>query len=208
MFLTRIKLDLRNRQTVLALKNPNIFHGALERASSNRNIRQLWRVDQVNGATYLLVLTYEEVNFDAIVRQFGFVKEGFERVCYDGLLSRIEVGSFWRFLLVANPTYRGHAEKDSRGILHAHNTVEFQKEWLAQKAASNGFSILENSVGVTTSELLSFKKGRDGKRLTFRRVTFEGVLRVEDVGLFRDALVNGIGRAKAYGMGLITVARL
>ena len=38
-------------------------------------------------------------------------------------------------------------------------------------------------------------------------VTYEGLLTVTDVQAFREALTNGIGRGKAYGMGLLTVMR-
>jgi len=34
-----------------------------------------------------------------------------------------------------------------------------------------------------------------------------GRLEVDDVELFRHALLNGMGRAKAYGCGLMTLAR-
>ena len=37
-------------------------------------------------------------------------------------------------------------------------------------------------------------------------VTYEGILTVTDEDSFRKALVNGIGREKAYGLGMITVA--
>ena len=39
-------------------------------------------------------------------------------------------------------------------------------------------------------------------------VTYEGVLTVTDTELFCKALTEGIGRGKAYGMGLLTVARV
>ena len=38
-------------------------------------------------------------------------------------------------------------------------------------------------------------------------MTFEGLLEVTDEELFRNMLVNGLGRGKAYGMGLMTVMR-
>jgi CRISPR system Cascade subunit CasE len=37
---------------------------------------------------------------------------------------------------------------------------------------------------------------------------FEGVLQISDESLFKAALTNGIGRAKAYGCGLLTLANL
>ncbi len=37
-------------------------------------------------------------------------------------------------------------------------------------------------------------------------MTYEGMLRVENADLLKQALVDGVGRGKAYGMGLLTVA--
>ena len=37
--------------------------------------------------------------------------------------------------------------------------------------------------------------------------SFEGLLRVTDAALFREALTRGIGRGKAYGLGLLTLMR-
>jgi CRISPR system Cascade subunit CasE len=45
-------------------------------------------------------------------------------------------------------------------------------------------------------------------KVTLMRSTFEGVLQVTDPVLFRQALTKGIGRAKAYGMSLLTIVRL
>ena len=38
-------------------------------------------------------------------------------------------------------------------------------------------------------------------------VTYEGILQVNDVEKFRKVLVEGLGREKAYGLGLLTVMR-
>lgn len=37
------------------------------------------------------------------------------------------------------------------------------------------------------------------------RVTFEGIIRITDINKFKHCLIHGIGREKAYGMGLLTV---
>jgi CRISPR system Cascade subunit CasE len=43
--------------------------------------------------------------------------------------------------------------------------------------------------------------------MTFGDVVFEGRLRVGDAEAFRRALAVGIGSGKAYGFGLLSVAR-
>ncbi len=47
---------------------------------------------------------------------------------------------------------------------------------------------------------------RESGRLTFGAVLFEGRLRVTDADRFRAALAGGIGPAKAYGFGLLSIA--
>ena len=55
----------------------------------------------------------------------------------------------------------------------------------------------------------SFRKGAEGpgRSVTQRQVSMTGELQVTDPELLRAALVNGMGRGKAYGCGLMTLAR-
>lgn len=46
-----------------------------------------------------------------------------------------------------------------------------------------------------------------GRPVSLLSVTFEGFLTVTDADLFRCTLTEGIGRGKAYGMGMLTVVR-
>ena len=48
---------------------------------------------------------------------------------------------------------------------------------------------------------------KDGSMVSLLSVSFEGVLEITDEELFKAALTNGIGRGKAYGMGLLTIIR-
>lgn len=42
--------------------------------------------------------------------------------------------------------------------------------------------------------------------MTFHAVRFEGYLQVTDGDRFREILKNGLGSAKAYGFGLLSLA--
>ena len=55
--------------------------------------------------------------------------------------------------------------------------------------------------------MTTFSKGPDRRRVTLGCCEYEGVLEVTDADLFRAALTEGIGRGKAYGLGLLTVMR-
>ena len=51
------------------------------------------------------------------------------------------------------------------------------------------------------------QEGRD-KPVSLREVSYEGVLTVTDVEKFKELLCRGMGRGRAYGMGLLTIMRL
>ncbi|GAB3558397.1 CRISPR system Cascade subunit CasE [Actinopolyspora lacussalsi] len=63
-------------------------------------------------------------------------------------------------------------------------------------------------VRITARERHSFAKKRGSKPVVLHTATFEGRLRVTSVELLRRALLHGIGPAKAYGCGLLTLAPL
>ena len=213
MLLSRIKLDPLRRETMKALAAPNLLHGAVERSFIGPRERRLWRVDTLAGKMYLLLLSRESPDMTALFRQFGPEGEepAWETKDYTPLLDRIREGSRWHFRLVANPTVSkaGESGTNARGKVHGHVTPEYQKKWLSDRAESHGFSLDEDSFQVIHSEWLRFRKGSDGGRpVTLLSVTYEGSLTVADPELFRRTLVNGLGRGKAYGIGMLTVARL
>ena len=43
--------------------------------------------------------------------------------------------------------------------------------------------------------------------MVLQTITYEGNLRVTDADLFRKSLTRGVGRARGYGCGLISLAR-
>ncbi|SFE15787.1 CRISPR system Cascade subunit CasE [Actinopolyspora alba] len=64
------------------------------------------------------------------------------------------------------------------------------------------------NVRITARERRSFAKKRGSKPVVLHTATFEGRLRVTSVELLRRALLYGVGPAKAYGCGLLTLAPL
>ena len=66
----------------------------------------------------------------------------------------------------------------------------------------DGANLLINGVERSTAE---FRRG--GERVTLALATFQGVLEVTEPEALRRHLVHGIGRGKAYGCGLMTLAR-
>ena len=105
--------------------------------------------------------------------------------------------------MTANPTVAHIGKEGQRGKVKAITIIAKQREWLINQSKKKGFQLLESQFDVVRSEWKVFKK--DGKENRILAVTYEGILTVTDAELFRQALQCGIGREKAYGMGLITV---
>ena len=213
MYLTRMLLNTKLRSTMRAMVSPNLFHGAIETAFPGERQRNLWRIDHLGEKSYLLILSREKPDLTAAVQQFGDStnENGWETKEYDSLLNRIENGSVWRFRLVANPT-KSSMKKEAgqttttRGIVSAHTALRYQKEWLMNRAGKNGFSLEEDDFSVVHSQWYIFRKGHvDRAKVSLYAVTYEGILKVEDKELFCEVLTKGLGRGKAYGLGMMTI---
>ena len=207
MFLSRISLNLYNRSTMKALNSPSIFHGAIENSFVGERKRNLWRIDRLQNNYYILILSETIPDFSAFCTQFE--PNSVETKSYDKLLEKIKYGDKWHFRITANPTkaVKKYAQNNhNRGKILPHITIEFQKKWLIEKSLKNGFLLSDNSFDVVQNSWKHFYK-KGSRRVSILSVTYEGVLTISNEELFKKALVMGIGRGKAYGMGLMTIIK-
>lgn len=210
MYLSRVELNLTSRETMLSLDNLNKLHGAVESSfEGDRTKRKLWRIDDLNGKKYVIILSEDIPNLDNFCEQFGFIGKS-QTKDYSVLLNRIEKGGKWRFKLTANPSFsKSLGDKTKRGKKVSHVTAEYQKKWLIDHAEKNGFTVEENEFDITKNRKYRFYKGIGGKfSVSFTSVTYEGILTVTDEEKFKEVLCMGIGREKAYGQGLLTVIKV
>ena len=226
MYLSRIKLDT-SREAKRAIASPQIIHASIE-ACFDRSGRNLWRLDYLRDNFYLLLVSETVPNFTSFAKQF--CTEDGETKQYAPILSRIKAGQQLRFRLKGNTVHSKAGERGTRGKVLPHVTEYHKKEWLNDKSAANGFSVEDGSFDLIESGIQRWSKKRpvtnelshkgsqldaieaDNKQRRKDTMTveltygvFEGILTVVDADLFVNALTHGIGRAKAYGCGLITV---
>jgi CRISPR system Cascade subunit CasE len=197
-----------------ALASPHVLHGAVEssfpRRLNEKRERILWRVDYVPDTCNLLVLSAKQPDFLHIARQFGY-EQKWETKNYNSLLARLQTGQVWRFRLRANPVHSSCIEKSEtsgRGKIFAHVTQQQQRQWFIARAQACGFSLDENAFDVVHAEWKKFRKAKGSSHeIALRTADFEGILTISDAEFFKYTLMSGIGRAKAYGCGLLTIAR-
>ena len=200
MYFSRIELNLRKSKVLISLVSPQKIHGIVEKAFFDKAKRKLWRLDDVNGKKYLYILSEEKPDLISIVQEIGFPLKAQKSIKnYATFLQKIKCQKY-RFKITVNPTRR---TKES-GARISYLTTEEQKSWLIKKGKEFGFKLSESNFDISEKKWQSFRK-KDGKRVSFLSVTFEGVLNVTDADKFRHLMVNGIGSEKAYGQGLMTV---
>lgn len=106
-----------------------------------------------------------------------------------------EDGSVRRFRLVATPSV---SRRGGRTPLPKGDPL-MREQWLHKQAARHGFEIVTLRGVVTRS--VTFL--RQGTSFWMDRTEFDGTLRVRDSAGFADALRTGVGRARAFGFGML-----
>lgn len=84
-------------------------------------------------------------------------------------------------------------------------TPDALREWLDRRADRAGFDVRSLDVVVPGYAFVN-KTADPGGGLRLRSTLFEGVLLVRDAQPFNQALARGIGPAKAFGFGLLSIA--
>jgi len=74
------------------------------------------------------------------------------------------------------------------------------EDWFKKKESDFGFSVLQ------TNSVYNYQKEEfRSRKITFKSITFEGVLKVTNTELFQKVLELGIGTSKGFGFGLIFI---
>ena len=186
MYLTRMELNTKNMDTIRLLGSQEKIHGLVESGFSGERKRNLWRLEYLGDRLYLLILSPDRPDLSIGVRRYGFPDDenAYQTKDYTPLLERVKV--------------------------KAHCSLKYQEEWLLDRAQKHGFELLPENFQIVERDWHIFRKGKEqGKnKVSIKGVTYEGILKVCDEEKFKELLVAGIGRGKAYGMGLLTIVHI
>lgn len=235
-FLSRIRINLFREASRKLLTNPHVTHGAVLAGLPDPEAeRPLWRWDsERERRPHLLVLTSAAPDWTHLVEQCGWPAADGDHVTtrdYTPLLRQLGSGREFAFRVTVNPVQNvpapttepasGPPAKRGRALRMGHRTATHQQRWFLQRAGRWGFEIPSALLGgidtgadevpdmrITQRQRLSFEKKKGGKPVVLHIATFEGRLRITDSELFTRTLLGGLGPAKAYGCGLLTLAPL
>lgn len=216
MFLSRLQLNPRSRQVQREVADPYQRHRTIMRAFREdlpEEERVLHRLEQEprSGRLLLLVQSHTRPDWEWLDgRDYLLPADPFDPAgenpavkSFDLPLSR---GQILRFRLRANPTVK----KKRPGRKHGNRVPlvreEGQREWLERQADRCGFRLLEANVSAEADRHGRVEREERTHRLTLHVVQFDGRLQVDDPEKMRGAVRGGIGPAKAFGCGLLSLA--
>lgn len=204
MYLSRLKPNLRSQKVRYHLRDAYQMHRTLSKASANyEKDRILWRQEQGGGRNpQPIILVQSQQPPD-----WGYLNES---VPPSYLLEPAEVkkmdigfneGQVLHFRLCANPSAIKIFENGKRKRL-AITDPEGQQGWLKRKLEQAGTQPL--SAHLLREDWLKSRKAKHA--ITLYSATFEGRLRVLEADTLLQTLRQGVGRAKGFGMGLLSLA--
>ncbi|MDO4412397.1 type I-E CRISPR-associated protein Cas6/Cse3/CasE [Cutibacterium sp.] len=219
MFLTQFDINVARRDAMRLLASPERLHAAVLTAfppgqSTSDNARTLWRLDHgpARHDVRLMIVSPLRPDLTALNEQAGWSTGISGRSAdYDPFLQGLRSGSTWRFRCTINPTTAVRRSAGARGKRVAEVTCEQQLAWFIDRVQRHGFTLPVDdqstpSAQVTRRDVLRFR--RQGAKVTLATAQIDGVIQIEDAEAAQLALVQGIGPAKSYGCGLMTLAPL
>ncbi len=216
MYLSRLILHPRSRQARRDAASPYELHRTLARGfvtPEGVNYRShhgvLFRVEPpVYGVKGLVVLVQSQTFPDWHELPEDYLLDA-ETLPQEPSLA---TGQSFAFRLVANPTrkvkrpdHRQGRRVGLRDTLTEAGTSPVL-DWLHRKGAQHGFTV---TFAVVNPFVLgsSAHAADDKSNLPLWGARFDGLLRVTDAERFMNGLRSGIGPAKAFGFGLLSLAR-
>jgi CRISPR system Cascade subunit CasE len=206
VYISRLELNERDRSVRNDLGNIHKLHQRIMQAFPD--IQQ----DKVRMDWEILFRLEPDSNI-MLVQSGAEVKPDWDKLPDRYLLDRkiasftihpdnLQSGKLFHFRLKANPSKR---HKESRKTVGLHSQPE-QIAWLERQATAHGFQIQMVDV-IPTANVFGNKTGNNAQ-IKIHTALFQGILEVREPDLLLAAITAGIGRAKAYGCGLLSLKKI
>ncbi len=175
----------------------------------------LWR--QIEAGSYML-LSAEEPRDET----------GLWRIQSKRFAPELEPGDRLAFSLRANPAVAarvpGQRGKRTDAVMHAKRPAKEREarglpvpdaterenaalDWLFSREAKIGVRFIREACSAPGYDVIKAGASGNGGAISFAAVDYDGILEVRDPALFVARVAAGIGKAKAYGCGLMLIRR-
>ena len=201
MYLSKIEVNPMNRLGRKDLADPYELHRTIMRAFPSVEDggpgRVLFRLEGEPERPIVIVQSTTEAKWDSLPLVEGYLNSPPIQKSFN---PEFVAGQILRFRLRANPTVK---REGKRLFLFDY---EDQVNWLKRKATNGGFSVIQLT-GVR-SKTGPLSPGQGKNEMTLGAALFDGILRIEDPVNFKSTIESGVGSAKGFGFGLLSLAPL
>ena len=196
MYLTRLTIN-PGRIAQGWLGNSYRIHQRLKMACPC-DARLLFRVEDGESITHILVQTHELPDWAAAFNEFPVLIGLPEIKPFD---PQIDAGQIFAFRLMANPTVKRDGSRI--GLVKEAE----QQAWLIRHLAEGGAEPLRIQAQPYRIQRSSKSEEKDPGRQVHLVVQFDGLLVCRDPQKLKSALSAGLGPAKGYGCGMLSLAK-
>ncbi|MEU8445520.1 type I-E CRISPR-associated protein Cas6/Cse3/CasE [Streptomyces microflavus] len=212
LWLTRIVPDTRSREARRDMGDPIGTHRRImslfpSEAGPDPRARfgVLFRTEDTPAGPHLLVQSTHEPDTNQLPDSYGTTLAR----PLDALLDAIRPGLTIRYLCAASPVRKPGAT--TRALYNLPPVVALTgtaaDEWWLRQADNSGIKPLtHHSHPLDTVRGQRRPDGAPPQNIRHARTQFDGTAAIIDTDLLRQAVLNGIGRGKAYGCGLLSIA--
>lgn len=215
MYLSRLILNPGSRQVHREIANSYQMHRTVMSAFSDKlsdDERVLFRLETHphSREITLLVQSLYRPDWSSLQRsRYLLAPDPFDPIYNPAIKTfdpQLHPGQLCHFRLRANPTVKKKQDGKLQGRRVGLYREEKQMKWLARKARQNGFRIISAYLNDHGLQHGWISRGEKRQHLRMLVVQFDGVLQVINPELLRRSLAQGIGSAKAFGCGLLSLA--
>jgi len=203
MYLSRLTLNAQHNRTRSEVDRPYEMHRTLSKAWDDLHAARVLFRPECDGAgtVSVIVQSLTEPDWSRLdaPREYLQEVEGPKQVELKGL----KQGQSLRFRLRCNPSKRvGKKGDKDHGKRKALTTTDEVFAWLDRKAEASGFKVCEAAF----DRVYWFHSKGGVRDKPLGGVVFDGLLVVTEPADLRRAVESGIGSAKSFGFGLLSLA--
>lgn len=191
MYLSKIELDPLQRNTQKILSNIYEAHQLVMRgfrAYDKEEIgRVLFRIEPEKAENLVVVLVQSEV---------GPIWNDLPDISTKSWEPDLRKGARYRFRLRANPVVTRDGKRF--GLVGE----EAQRRWLERK----DLGLLWQDYRVIDEGYMKMRRS-ENREVSYKSVRYDGIVRIDDPNKAMQALIGGIGPAKGFGFGLLSLAK-
>jgi len=209
VYLSQLLLDRRNPSVIQSLRNCHDMHRTIMKAFPEHGTDQarkefgvLYRVLFQNTSIWLYVLSEQKPDWPRIF-QNGYIAKGCKDI--SGVKNAFREGRSFLFDILLQPSKKlSRPDGNSRRVTIGE--PEEREQWLQRKARESGFR-LEWYREEGKRKISGYHSTDRGGPLHLDAIRYRGVLTIEDDEKFINAYRSGIGPGKAYGLGMLLLAK-